>query len=928
MSRHLNRLLTKTINVEPGEVRRVAAMFALLALIIGTNYVLKPVRSSLFLTEFGAERLPYAYMLIAFTLGIVATAFSRILPRFRLDRLFMGTALFFAASLLVFWAAMLAGLRYTAFVFYVWVSIIMILMPSLFWLLANYVFYSNEARRLFGTVTAGGLLGSIVGGGVTSTLADVAGTTGLLPIGAIVLVVIALLVGRIRRMERERLTERATELEGRERRKLAQADRSPLALITGSRYLSLLSILLAVTTVTSTLVDYQFSAIAEESFRARDALTGFFGSFFASVNVIAFVLQLAVAGRILSRLGVGAGLALLPTALLTSSLGFYLFPVLSTAALVKLSDDGLSNSINRSSVEILFLPVPLEVKNRTKAWLDIFVERTSRGIGGVLILVFTKLLALTTSQLSLIVLALVAPWIALTFLLRREYVKAFRSSLARRDIDVSSLTSDVQDPQTRKVLEQILAGSDEKQILYALELLHGSTDETFIEPVKKLADHPSKDVKTATLRMLGAFPEPPFLPHAAALAADEDPVLSAEAMSLLVRTKPVEGIARVADLLVSGDVEHIHAVLDTLGRIPGMLEEFLDEAFVRRYAHSENPEERALASRAIGFQRDNLAIHLLLPDLLNDPSPQVARAAAEAAGRLRQDWLVALLVNQLRRRPLRASARRALARFAEVGEEVVLGLLEDPTQDRQLLRALPRVLVEFPEQRTVHRLLGCLPQEDLLFHHQILKALGKLHTRHSHLRLPGKEIERVIRDDARRYADFAGKFTVVHQGAPSPDNEAHRLLSRALDERLDLMRENLFRALGLIYPSADIFNAWNGVVNGRPAVRAAALEFLGNVLSHEHWSQVLPLIQGSSWKEVYEKGAELFELPRIEHPGVLVELILGADPWLAACAATAAGELRAPELRETLRAVEDHPIPVVREAARAVLGRWAPVARD
>ena len=41
---------TRLVDVRPGERRRVAAMFSLLGLIIATSYILKPVRSSLFLS--------------------------------------------------------------------------------------------------------------------------------------------------------------------------------------------------------------------------------------------------------------------------------------------------------------------------------------------------------------------------------------------------------------------------------------------------------------------------------------------------------------------------------------------------------------------------------------------------------------------------------------------------------------------------------------------------------------------------------------------------------------------------------------------------------------------------------------------------------------------------------------------------------------
>ena len=53
----MRRWLAGIVDVRPGEVRRVGGMFALHGLIIATAYILKPVRSSLFLSEFGSAPL-------------------------------------------------------------------------------------------------------------------------------------------------------------------------------------------------------------------------------------------------------------------------------------------------------------------------------------------------------------------------------------------------------------------------------------------------------------------------------------------------------------------------------------------------------------------------------------------------------------------------------------------------------------------------------------------------------------------------------------------------------------------------------------------------------------------------------------------------------------------------------------------------------
>ena len=283
------------VDLRPGEGGRVGGMFALIGLIIATSYILKPVRSSLFLTQFGSERLPYVYLAVALVLGVVASAFARIAGRADLPRLFVGTALLFSFTLVVFWALTVANWRFTGFAFYVWVSIFTALMPSLFWLLANYVFYSNEGRRLFPVVMAGGLLGSILGGALTSLLVPVLGTAGLMLAAALLLVAVALLASWNSARERERMNERRADLSRQQKQRALGEESSPYRMLGQSRYLSMLAGLISIGSLVSTLVDFQFNTVVEQSFGSRDALTEFFGTFFAVINVLAFLLQLLVA---------------------------------------------------------------------------------------------------------------------------------------------------------------------------------------------------------------------------------------------------------------------------------------------------------------------------------------------------------------------------------------------------------------------------------------------------------------------------------------------------------------------------------------------------------------------------------------------------------------------------------------------------------
>ncbi len=84
-------------------------MFALLGLIIATNYVLKPVRSALFLSQFGSSLLPYVYILVAVVLGFVAAAVARFRHSGDIPRFIVRLSCFFSFNLLLFWLAAVCG---------------------------------------------------------------------------------------------------------------------------------------------------------------------------------------------------------------------------------------------------------------------------------------------------------------------------------------------------------------------------------------------------------------------------------------------------------------------------------------------------------------------------------------------------------------------------------------------------------------------------------------------------------------------------------------------------------------------------------------------------------------------------------------------------------------------------------------------------
>jgi AAA family ATP:ADP antiporter len=702
------------------------------------------------------------------------------------------------------------------------------------------------------------------------------------------------------------MSERSADLRRQERSRTSPSDESPYRLLARSRYLTMLAALVILTSLVSTLVDYQFNSVVEKSFATEDALTRFFGAFFAAINVLAFVLQLALAGRLLSRLGVGAGLLVLPLGLLTSSFSFVLVPSLVTAAFLKTADDGLSNSMNRASLEVLYLPLSLSVKNRLKIWIDLFVERVSRGLGGLIILGATAVGSLTAPELGYAVLVLLVPWIVLVVSLRREYVATLRASLARRDI--SDLDSALRDPASRGVFQQILGGSDAREIAYALSLVQGIDDPEILEEVSRLASHENPQVRAAALAVLQAAPEPGRIADIEKRVFDDDPAAGAEALALWLRLEPEKAREAFERLVSEGDVSRIAAVLDCVEGKP-ILPDAALASVVARYGASSSPPERRIAAKAMGFLPKDTEAERLLLALLADPEVEVARSAALSAGRHPSAGAFDALVKALARRPLRAQIRHAIARFGPEALPKLEDYLRDPALHPAARRAIPRAIAEIEDPQSVEILFHSLPADDPRLHYQGIKSLARLRAHGRSLRFARGEADRLLSYERESLLDLARLEASLSR--PRVVAESHRLLVQVLDERIEFTRERIFRLLGLTYRQDEIASLWNRVASGRPSVKAAALEYLANLLSRTHRRTLFPLIEQTTRLEA-QRGTDLATVPFEE---ALKRLSASGDFWIAACAVTVVGDLGLTALMPQIESLREHPGAIVREAA-------------
>ena len=409
-------------DIRKGEGRKALFMFFYFFVMITVLYVLKPVRSSLFLEELGSHNLRYVYLGEGLFLLFVTWAYVQLAKRVPRKTFFIGILLVFISNLLVFWLLFHLHVRYLSAFFYIWVACFSITSVTQFWTLANDLFDPQEAKRLFGLIISGGSAGGVLGGLLTNRAVKWMHTEDLLLLSSFLLAACIILVSFL-----WKYLPSSSAGAAKERAPIEPASTRKLFLT--SRYLWMLAGVVVFAKVASTIVDNQFNAIVEMHLVGKQAKTAFFGAFSAGLNVISFLMQLYATPFSLRLLGIGVSLALLPGGLAFASLAACFFPVLSTATFLKIFDGGMNYSIQQASKEVLYLPLSSSVRYRVKPVIDMLFYRVSKSLGGLLIILLTPIFSIPNDRTGVLIFALVPFWFALVWKMKSAYLQLLRERL-------------------------------------------------------------------------------------------------------------------------------------------------------------------------------------------------------------------------------------------------------------------------------------------------------------------------------------------------------------------------------------------------------------------------------------------------------------------------------------------------------------------
>src|SRR6266446_3040707 len=911
----MKRWIERSLNIHPGDLGRGTLLCTCLFLVISSYVIGKVAGAALFLARFPAKQLPYADISSSVLVALVVAGYVLIVRRAPFLNLLVCSMLFFASNCALFWgfAHYHYSLTWLAPAFYIWVKIFGVLAPTQIWTLANYVLTTREAKRVFGMVGGGAIAGWIFAGLFSKTIVKTFGTESLLLGMALFLSICAglvILIWRSGQIAVGEAQETARETGQTGPRNLNQSMR----LVFSSSYLRAIAAVICISSLVTTLTGWQFLAIAQQVLKNKDALAIYFGNFNFYAGIISLLFQMLLTTRFLRRFGIGTSLFVLPATVLLGSVGLLAFGTLGAALALKGCDQVLRYSIDKSTTELLYLPLSARIKLQVKWFIDTVIWRLGDGLAGLVVLIFATSLHLPARQISWIALLLVGGWLAAVAVARRQYVATLKESISQHRVDAEQASTSVLDRSTAELLTTKLSVSDPNEILYALSLFEVERQRAAHPAIRSLLSHPSAQVRQKAITILSESGDKTVRTDVEPLLRDADLNVRTEALLYLTHHAHVDPLELMQDEGDFADFSVSSAVVAFLAR-PGetqileaaqqILTSMVGEPTPGRQRH------RVEAARLLGELPD--CFDPLLSNLLADPDPVIAREAIHSVGKLRKRRLVPDLLDRLSHHDLRAEAAKALGGF---GDSIVGALrdhLGDSSVSIEARREIPTIMVKIGTPAAAHVLMENLLESDTTLRFRTISALNKLQRLHPEIETDAQMLETVL---GAEILGHSPSYQILDKLGTAESGEDP--VARALTESMRQELERIFRLLGLLYPHLDIHSAYLGLQSKNVSVHDNALEFLDNVLKPQLREMLVPLLDGKITVHERARLAQRLVHTKIENQEqAVVALVTCDDPWLRSCGAYAIGTLGMRSLEGELNRCLNDADPLLRETARA-----------
>ena len=374
MIRNLMINFLKTASkVKEQEVKAVIFSFLFVVVLMSAYYILRPVRDAM-ASDWSDAEVSWLWTLNFFISTAVVALYGSMVSKFRFRLLVPTMYGIFAISFIIFYAlgSVFEDRTLIDKSFYVWVSVFSLFHISVFWTFMSELFSKEQSGRLFGIIAVGASVGGLIGPSITAFFSVSLGADNLMLIASMMLLIPIPIIFYLQSLKSKELNNEVLDIPDSNQ----SIGGNPLAgfkMFFSNPYLLSIGLFIFLYTGISSFVYFELKNLLSDFSRSERSVI--WAQMDLAVNILAISTGLFATGRIVTKFGMPATIAMVPIMICIGLLVLAISPLLGVVMVLQIIRRAGNYAVTRPAREMLFTLVNQETRFKAKPVIDIVAYR-------------------------------------------------------------------------------------------------------------------------------------------------------------------------------------------------------------------------------------------------------------------------------------------------------------------------------------------------------------------------------------------------------------------------------------------------------------------------------------------------------------------------------------------------------------------------
>ncbi|MDA9957981.1 MFS transporter [Gammaproteobacteria bacterium] len=365
--------LKNASKIKEQEIKAVILSFLFVVVLMSAYYILRPVRDAM-ASDWTDAEVSWLWTLNFFISTAIVALYGSMVSKFRFRLLLPTMYGIFAISFIIFYVLGSAFEDRTVIdkSFYVWVSVFSLFHISVFWTFMSELFSKEQSGRLFGIIAVGASVGGLIGPSITTFFSVSLGTDNLILIASMMLLIPIPIIFYLQSLKTKELNNEVLDITISNQ----SIGGNPLAgfkMFFSNPYLLSIGLFIFLYTGISSFVYFELKNLLSDFSRSERSVI--WAQMDLAVNILAISTGLFATGRIVTKFGMPATIAMVPIMICIGLLVLAISPLLGVVMVLQIIRRAGNYAVTRPAREMLFTLVNQETRFKAKPVIDIVAYR-------------------------------------------------------------------------------------------------------------------------------------------------------------------------------------------------------------------------------------------------------------------------------------------------------------------------------------------------------------------------------------------------------------------------------------------------------------------------------------------------------------------------------------------------------------------------